>query len=250
MLCCRQSEKKPAKAPQKYGRGLEPKTGKKCSGFPERRSASGNYGLSFPLSAARQRCCTSWPPRFLTAPTRSSPRNSQLPWRRTGRDPAKPSGVRRASHSHQHRMPVAYFKIAVARHRLKREIFRVAMIAQIKDPGKARRGKTLQDVKTKLAPSRTKRSDREAPSEGQASSSPSSWRPRAGSKQALLISLLMSAEGASLDKIVAATGWLPYTVRAALTGLRKRGYAIGRLQETGGKSSTYRIVTNAQPLAA
>ncbi len=48
MLCCRQSEKKPAKAPQKYGRGLEPKTGKKCSGFPERRSASGNYGLVFP----------------------------------------------------------------------------------------------------------------------------------------------------------------------------------------------------------
>ena len=33
MLCCRQSEKKPAKAPQKYGRGLEPKTGKKCSGI-------------------------------------------------------------------------------------------------------------------------------------------------------------------------------------------------------------------------
>jgi hypothetical protein len=36
----------------------------------------------------------------------------------------------------------------------------------------------------------------------------------------------MSAEGASLDKIVAATGWLPYTVRVALTGLRKRGYGL------------------------
>jgi hypothetical protein len=108
----------------------------------------------------------------------------------------------------------------------------------------------VQDVKTKLAPSHKKGPDRAAPSEGQASPSPMSWRPRVGSKQALLISLLMSAEGASLDKIVAATGWLPHSVRAALTGLRKRGYAIERLQEASGKSSSYRIVTNAQPIAA
>ena len=74
-------------------------------------------------------------------------------------------------------------------------------------------------------------------SKDQASPSPLAWCPRAGSKQALLISLLMAAEGASLDTIVAATGWLPHTVRAALTGLRKRGYAIARLQESGGKSS-------------
>jgi hypothetical protein len=59
----------------------------------------------------------------------------------------------------------------------------------------------------------------------------------------------MSTEGALLDKIVAATGWLPHTVRAALTGLRKRGYAIELLRESGRKSSTYRIVTNAQPIA-
>jgi hypothetical protein len=108
----------------------------------------------------------------------------------------------------------------------------------------------VQDVKTTLAPSYKKGPDRAAPSGGQASPSPMSWRPRVGSKQALLISLLMSAEGASLDKIVAATGWLPHSVRAALTGLRKRGYAIERLQEAADKSSTYRIVTNAQPIAA
>ncbi len=71
-----------------------------------------------------------------------------------------------------------------------------------------------------------------------------------GSKQALLISLLMSTEGASLDELVAATGWLPHTVRAALTGLRKRGYAIARLQEFGSKSSSYRIITHTQPVAA
>ncbi len=112
------------------------------------------------------------------------------------------------------------------------------------------RGEGVQDVKAKLAPSRKKRTVSATASEGQASPSPLSWRPRAGSKQALLISLLMSAEGASLDKIVAATGWLPHSVRAALTGLRKRGHAIERLREAGGKNSTYRIVTNAQPIAA
>jgi Protein of unknown function (DUF3489) len=108
----------------------------------------------------------------------------------------------------------------------------------------------MQDVKTKLAASRKKGLAREAPSKSQASPSPLSWCPRAGSKQALLISLLMAAEGAPLDKIVVATGWLPHTVRAALTGLRKRGYAIARFQESGGKSSSYRVVTNAQPIAA
>jgi IS5 family transposase len=108
----------------------------------------------------------------------------------------------------------------------------------------------VQDVKKKLAPSWKKRTVSATSSEGQASPSPLSWRPRAGSKQALLISLLMSAEGASLDKIVAATGWLPHSVRAALTGLRKRDHAIERLREAGGKNSTYRIVTNAQPIAA
>lgn len=108
----------------------------------------------------------------------------------------------------------------------------------------------LQDVKRKLAPSCEKKLVRDAPSKGQASPSPLSWCPRAGSKQALLISLLMAAEGASLDTIVAATGWLPHTVRAAVTGLRKRGYAIARLQESGGKSSSYRIITHTQPVAA
>ncbi|WGJ15303.1 DUF3489 domain-containing protein [Methylocapsa sp. D3K7] len=113
------------------------------------------------------------------------------------------------------------------------------------------RREVLQDVKRKLAPSRKKGPVKEAPSnKSQAFPPPLSWRPRAGSKQALLISLLMAAEGAPLGTIVAATGWLPHTVRAALTGLRKRGYAIARLQESGGKSSSYRIVTHAQPVVA
>jgi hypothetical protein len=108
----------------------------------------------------------------------------------------------------------------------------------------------VQDVKAKLARSPKQGPPTATPSGDQTSPLPSTWRPRAGSKQALLISLLMSGEGASLAKIVAATNWLPHTVRAALTGLRKRGYAIERRQDSGEKVSTYRIVTHAQPIAA
>ena len=49
---------------------------------------------------------------------------------------------------------------------------------------------------------------------------------RAGTKQALLVEMLEREEGASIQQIVDATGWLPHTTRAALTGLKKRGYEI------------------------
>ena len=47
-------------------------------------------------------------------------------------------------------------------------------------------------------------------------------------KQAFLVSMLKSEDGVPLTAIVEATGWLPHTARAALTGLRKKGYAIVR----------------------
>ena len=64
--------------------------------------------------------------------------------------------------------------------------------------------------------------------------------PRAGTKQARIIALLQRAEGASLDDLIAATGWLPHTTRAALTGLRQRGCVL--LKSTGEEGRTrYRI---------
>ncbi len=42
---------------------------------------------------------------------------------------------------------------------------------------------------------------------------------RGGTKQARVIALLERDSGATLDELVAATGWLPHTTRAALTGL-------------------------------
>ena len=52
--------------------------------------------------------------------------------------------------------------------------------------------------------------------------------PREHSKSRRLLELMMQGTGASLDDMVEATGWLPHTVRAAMTGLRKRGYPIER----------------------
>ncbi len=54
------------------------------------------------------------------------------------------------------------------------------------------------------------------------------------SKKQQVIDLMKREGGATLADIVSATGWLPYTSRAALTGLRKKGHAIvaGKMEGT------------------
>jgi hypothetical protein len=64
--------------------------------------------------------------------------------------------------------------------------------------------------------------------------------PRDGSKLALVIEHLQRADGATIIDLTQATGWLPHTTRAALTGLRKRGYAVIR-ERIGVGDSVYRI---------
>ena len=60
------------------------------------------------------------------------------------------------------------------------------------------------------------------------------------SKQQQLAELVVRDEGATLDQMVALTGWLPHTTRAALTGLRKKGYVISSDKVDGVR--TYRAV--------
>ena len=61
-----------------------------------------------------------------------------------------------------------------------------------------------------------------------ATSVASTHQPRAGSKTTQVLDLLRRPTGATLAELVAVTGWLPHTTRAALTGLRKKGHAIAR----------------------
>src|SRR5271154_5612569 len=65
--------------------------------------------------------------------------------------------------------------------------------------------------------------------------------PRGGSKLARVIALLERDHGATIAELIAATGWLAHTTRAALTGLRKRGYAVSIHRSDDNRGSFYRI---------
>lgn len=45
-------------------------------------------------------------------------------------------------------------------------------------------------------------------------------------KAAHVLTLLRRPDGATLAELVAATGWLPHTTRAHLTGLKKKGHPL------------------------
>ena len=60
-----------------------------------------------------------------------------------------------------------------------------------------------------------------------------------GTKSAAVIAMLGRPEGATLDEMIAATGWLPHTTRAALTGLKQKGHMIVR--DKRGEVTCYRI---------
>jgi hypothetical protein len=78
------------------------------------------------------------------------------------------------------------------------------------------------------------------------SDEPHQPRPeRPGTKRALVISLLQREEGADLDDLIQATGWLPHTTRAALTGLRQRGYTIRK--QKGAQGQTVYSIKDAEP---
>lgn len=82
----------------------------------------------------------------------------------------------------------------------------------------------------------TRRSNAQMPEPGVSTSSPA----RALSKREQLAALLVRDEGATLDQMIAATNWLPHTTRAAMSGLRKAGYAIDSDKIDGVR--TYRAV--------
>ena len=67
--------------------------------------------------------------------------------------------------------------------------------------------------------------------------------PRPGSKIAAVITLLQRKQGATLDEMIEATGWLPHTTRAALTGLKKKGHTIAR--DKRGETTCYHISASA-----
>jgi hypothetical protein len=80
--------------------------------------------------------------------------------------------------------------------------------------------------------------------------------PRAGTKQALMIDMLKRPEGATVEQIAAATGWLHHTIRGAISGALKKKLGLTveatRTREVGpnkagakGSATTYGIVATS-----
>jgi predicted ArsR family transcriptional regulator len=64
--------------------------------------------------------------------------------------------------------------------------------------------------------------------------------PRASTKRAVLIGMLERPDGASVAELGQRLGWLPHTVRAAITGLRHAGREVTRSKDAEGQS-VYRL---------
>ena len=67
--------------------------------------------------------------------------------------------------------------------------------------------------------------------------------PKSPSKSAAVLAMLQRPEGATLEQLVIATGWLPHTTRAALTGLKKKGHAVSS-DKVEGQTRIYRVVAS------
>jgi hypothetical protein len=72
---------------------------------------------------------------------------------------------------------------------------------------------------------------------------PAAPKPERQTKSAAVVALLQRDEGATLAELIEATGWLPHTTRAALTGLRKKGHVIEKSKRDD--ATCYRIVAKA-----
>lgn len=64
---------------------------------------------------------------------------------------------------------------------------------------------------------------------------------QASSKIDQVLILLRRESGATLVEITDATGWLPHSARAVLTGLRKKGHEIERCKRDG--ASWYHLLS-------
>jgi hypothetical protein len=63
--------------------------------------------------------------------------------------------------------------------------------------------------------------------------------PPRQTKVGAVLAMLQREEGATLAELIDATGWLPHTTRAALTGLRKKGHSIEKSKR--GEVTCYKV---------
>ena len=73
--------------------------------------------------------------------------------------------------------------------------------------------------------------------------------PRPTSKLGCVFDMLAADAGATIGELTTATGWLEHTTRAALTGLRHRGYELSLTRREREGASVYRIVARGEEAA-
>ena len=71
---------------------------------------------------------------------------------------------------------------------------------------------------------------------------PKTRTPREGTKQATLIAMLRAPDGATIEEIMAATGWQSHTVRGAMAGALKKKLGLEVISEkVDGRGRVYRL---------
>ncbi len=91
----------------------------------------------------------------------------------------------------------------------------------------------------------------DAPTEGPAPETPSepdaapkARTPREGTKQAKLIVMLRAPDGATIEEIMAATGWQSHTIRGAMAGALKKKLGLEVTSEKlEGRGRVYKLPT-------
>ena len=81
-------------------------------------------------------------------------------------------------------------------------------------------------VGAKPATKRPRKMAREPKTESSAQLTPDASPAKRQTKADLVLGRLRRPGGATINQLVAATGWLPHTTRAALTGLKKKGHKV------------------------
>jgi DNA-binding MarR family transcriptional regulator len=85
-----------------------------------------------------------------------------------------------------------------------------------------------------VEPSRSRTCHDDPVAEPRADTKPQKGRP--GGKLGVLLDAVSRADGATLEELTLASGWLPHTTRAAITRLRQRGYDV-RIASMGARKA-------------
>ncbi len=98
-----------------------------------------------------------------------------------------------------------------------------AILLHITDAGLAAIGIEPEDANTAPAGATDAPTEEPAPdTPTETEAAPKTRTPREGTKQATLIAMLRAPDGATIEEIMAATGWQSHTVRGAMAGALKK----------------------------